>query len=115
MKDDAAVTALTALAHRGRLAVLRLLVRAGDNGLASGEIARQLDMVPQTLSGNLNILAQAGLIEASRRGRFIIYTAQFDVIRGLVGFLMDDCCAGVFTSEVAADADCCEILDAPGQ
>lgn len=112
MKDDAAVTVFTALAHPGRLAVLRLLVRAGDNGLASGEIARQLAMVPQTLSGNLNVLAQAGLIEPSRRGRFIIYTAQYDVIRALLGFLMDDCCAGVFTSEVVAGDGCCEAVDA---
>lgn len=107
MKDDAAVTALTALAHHGRLAVLRLLVRAGDNGLASGEIARQLDMVPQTLSGNLNILAQAGLVAASRQGRFIIYTAQYEVIRALLGFLMDDCCAGVFTSDI----DCGAVIE----
>lgn len=94
MDGDAAVAALSALAHPGRLAVFRLLVRAGESGMASGEIARKTGHVPQTLSGNLNILGHAGLVSSRREGRSIIYTASYDRMTRLLGFLMEDCCAG---------------------
>lgn len=100
MNADAAVAALSALAHRGRLDVFRLLVRAGKDGMASGEIARATGHVPQTLSGNLNILGHAGLVSSRREGRSIIYTANYDRMTGLLGFLMEDCCAG--KSEICA-------------
>ena len=63
MESPAAVTALSALAHASRLEVFRLLVRAGPDGMAAGEIARATDSLPNTLSANLNILAGAGLVE----------------------------------------------------
>jgi DNA-binding transcriptional ArsR family regulator len=94
MEMQTAVGALGALAHAGRLEVFRLLVRAGPEGLAAGEIARATGSLPNTLSTNLNILAAAGLVSARREGRSIIYTAGYDAMRELLAFLVEDCCAG---------------------
>ncbi|PJI89695.1 ArsR/SmtB family transcription factor [Sphingomonas koreensis] len=89
-----AVAALSALAHEARLAVFRMLVQAGPEGLAAGEIARRLDVPPNTLSSNLNILSHADLIESRRDGRSIIYTARYANMTELLEFLMQDCCDG---------------------
>jgi DNA-binding transcriptional ArsR family regulator len=94
MQLPVAVEALSALAHGGRLAVFRLLVRAGPEGLPAGEIAREIGVLPNTLSSNLTILGNAGLVRSRREGRSIIYAADYDRMRSLLGFLMDDCCAG---------------------
>jgi len=94
MKVDAAVDALSALAHEGRLAVFRLLVKAGREGLAAGDIARKLDTQPNTMSAQLLILSNAGLISARREGRSIIYAADFDRMSELLQFLTKDCCGG---------------------
>jgi len=94
MESNSAVTALSALAHEGRLEIFRLLVRAGDGGMAAGEIARATGVLPNTLSSNLNILSGAGLVTSRRAGRSIIYTAAYDRMRDLLAFLMEDCCAG---------------------
>jgi len=94
MEKATAIEALGALAHEGRLDVFRLLVRAGPDGMAAGEIARETGAVPSTLSANLGILGRAGLIAARRAGRSIIYTAAYAQMRDLLGFLMEDCCAG---------------------
>jgi DNA-binding transcriptional ArsR family regulator len=94
MESKAAVASLSALGHEGRLAIFRLLVQAGPAGVAAGEIARRLDSLPNTLSANLNVLSHAGLIVSRREGRSIVYSADFAAMSGLLGFLMDDCCAG---------------------
>jgi ArsR family transcriptional regulator, arsenate/arsenite/antimonite-responsive transcriptional repressor len=94
METSSAVAALSALAHPGRLEVYRLLVRAGDPGMAAGEIARATGSLSNTLSANLNILSGAGLVRSRREGRSIIYTAAYDRMRDLLGFLMEDCCSG---------------------
>lgn len=94
METTAAVAALSALAHEGRLAIFRLLVRAGADGMAAGEIARAMDVLPNTLSNNLSILSNAGLAASRRDGRSIIYTADYAAMSRLLGFLMEDCCAG---------------------
>jgi ArsR family transcriptional regulator len=94
METNNAVAALSALAHPGRLEIFRLLVRAGDPGMAAGEIARATGVLPNTLSTNLNILSGAGLVISRREGRSIIYTAAYDRMRELLAFLMEDCCAG---------------------
>lgn len=94
MEISLAVSSLAALAHDGRLSVFRLLVQAGPEGVAAGDIARRLDVLPNTLSANLNILNRAGLIGSRRIGRSIIYTANYDAMRELLAFLMEDCCAG---------------------
>jgi len=112
MQIPTAVEALSALAHASRLAVFRLLVRAGPEGLRAGEIAREVGALPNTLSSHLTILAHAGLIRSRRDGRAILYSADYDGMRALLGFLMDDCCAGRPEicgplAELAAEAKCC--------
>lgn len=94
MQLPTAVEALSALAHASRLAVFRLLVRAGAEGMAAGEIAREIGVLPNTLSSHLTILDQAGLVQARREGRSIIYSADYARMRDLLGFLVADCCAG---------------------
>ena len=116
METTSAVAALSALAHEGRLEIFRLLVRAGPGGLAAGEIARTTGALPNTLSFNLNILTAASLTTSRRAGRSIIYAAAYDNMRGLLAFLMEDCCGGNATicaplAEVVSR--CCEAEGQP--
>ncbi|MDB5455667.1 MAG: putative transcriptional regulator, ArsR family [Caulobacter sp.] len=90
----AAIACLSALAHEGRLAVFRLLVQAGPDGLAAGEIARRLEVLPNTLSANLAILGHAGLTQSRRDGRSILHAARYPAMVDLLGFLTEDCCGG---------------------
>jgi len=94
MEPAAAVEALSALAHPGRLAVFRLLVRAGAAGLSAGDVARGVGALPNTLSANLTILGHAQLVQSRREGRSIIYTADYERMGQLLGFLLEDCCNG---------------------
>ena len=112
LKTDLAVEALSALAHEGRLSIFRLLVRAGTDGVAAGDISRTLDILPNTLSASLTILAQAGLVKSRREGRSIIYSADYARMSKLLGYLMEDCCNGNATIcapiiEIAKRAACC--------
>ena len=100
MEMKNAVAALSALAHEGRLNAFRLLVRAGKEGIAAGELARTLEVAPNTLSSNLGILSNAGLIEGRRAGKSVIYSVRYRDTTGLLQFLMEDCCAG--SSEICA-------------
>jgi ArsR family transcriptional regulator len=92
--SSSAVAALSALAHPGRLDVFRLLVRAGPEGMAAGDIARTTGSLPNTLSANLNILVGAGLASPRRDGRSIIYAAGYERMGELLAFLLEDCCGG---------------------
>ncbi len=94
MDDQAAISALSALAQPTRLEVFRWLVAAHPTGLPAGEIARLLDVPHNTLSAHLAVLARADLISAHRAGRTIRYRAELDGVRALVAFLTGDCCAG---------------------
>jgi DNA-binding transcriptional ArsR family regulator len=94
MESKAAAAMLSALGHEGRLAIFRLLVKAGADGVAAGEIARTLDVLPNTLSANLSVLSHAGLLTSRREGRSILYAADFEAMSGMLGFLMEDCCGG---------------------
>jgi ArsR family transcriptional regulator len=89
-----ALTGLSALAHDGRLAIFRLLVKAGPDGMAAGDIARRLATAPNTMSAQLLVLSNAGLIRARREGRSIIYAVDFDRMGALLLFLTKDCCGG---------------------
>jgi len=89
-----AVAALSALAHPARLSTFRMLVQAGHEGIAAGDIARGQGVPPNTLSANLNILSHADLIESRREGRSIIYSARFESMADLLEYLMEDCCGG---------------------
>jgi ArsR family transcriptional regulator, arsenate/arsenite/antimonite-responsive transcriptional repressor len=94
MQLPTAVEALSALAHGHRLAVFRMLVRAGAEGVAAGEIAREIGVLPNTLSTHLTILGHAGLVLSRRNGRSVIYNADYEGMRDLLDFLVADCCAG---------------------
>jgi len=94
MDIDSATTALTALSHKTRLEAYRLLVNTGSKGMASGEIAERLGVVQNTMSAHLASLKQAGLIHSERESRVIRYFADFHTMRGLLGFLVEDCCGG---------------------
>jgi ArsR family transcriptional regulator len=94
METKNALSQLSALAQEGRLALFRLLVKAGHEAMAAGDIASVLGVPANTLSAQLNILSQAGLVEGARRGRSIIYSAKYESISELIVFLMEDCCQG---------------------
>ena len=94
MEIKNAVAGLSALAHEGRLTVFRMLVQAGPTGIAAGEIARRMEVPPNTLSANLTILSHAGLIDSRREGRSVIYTAKYENMTDLLEYLMKDCCGG---------------------
>jgi len=108
MEMNAAIESLDALAHDTRLGVLRLLVRAGPAGLPAGEIAEALGARQNTLSSHLNKLQHAGMVTSERNGRHIIYFANFDAIRSLIVYLLEDCCAGndAVCKPVAASITC---------
>lgn len=93
MDNIAAIAALGALAQVTRLDVFRLLVRHEPEGLAAGEIARQLDVPQNTMSAHLGILARAGIVRSERHSRSIIYRADLSSLRALTLFLVKDCCA----------------------
>ncbi len=89
-----AIGNLQSLAQETRLGVFRLLVRAGSGGMPAGVISARMRVPAATMSFHLGHLARAGLITASRDGRSIIYAANFDAMRRLLDFLMEDCCQG---------------------
>ncbi|NML34384.1 ArsR/SmtB family transcription factor [Paraburkholderia antibiotica] len=100
-----AVRALGALAHESRLAIFRQLVVAGPEGMAAGDIAQALGISPSGLSFHLKDLTHAGLASPRQEGRFVIYTANFDAMTSLLGFLTENCCAGAPCS-ANARSDC---------
>ncbi len=89
-----ALSAFSALSQPTRLDVFRLLIGAGDDGLLAGEIGDQLNVRQNTMSANLSVLLNAGLVRNRREGRAIRYFVDFDTLRGLLAFLMQDCCGG---------------------
>jgi len=100
------VKALAALAQETRLAVFRLLVEQGPAGLTPGVIAERLELAPATLSFHLKELANAGLIRARQESRFIHYSADFEAMNGLVGYLTENCCSAGGSCETVCAADC---------
>jgi DNA-binding transcriptional ArsR family regulator len=94
MKISDATQSLAALAQETRLAIFRLLVEAGPDGMNAGAIAEALDLPPATLSFHVAQLARAGLAVSRQEGRFIYYSANFEAMDGLIAFLTDNCCQG---------------------
>jgi ArsR family transcriptional regulator, arsenate/arsenite/antimonite-responsive transcriptional repressor len=94
MQLPKAVEALSALGHASRLAVFRLLVRAGTEGMPAGEIACEVGVLSNTLSTHLTILTHANLIQSRKDGRSVIYSANYAGTGELLAFLVADCCAG---------------------
>ena len=103
LKAKTAIGALGALAQEHRLALFRLLVRAGDKGMAAGAIAEALGVPNSSLSFHLAQLRNAGLIVQERQHRSLIYRANYQAMSALVDYLMENCCAG---AECAAEAAC---------
>jgi len=95
MEKQRIVGALAALAQETRLEVFRLLVEAGPEGLAAGEIGEELGVPAATLSFHLKELKSAGLLCCERDGRSRIYRPDFRAMRDLLGFLTENCCRGV--------------------
>jgi ArsR family transcriptional regulator, arsenate/arsenite/antimonite-responsive transcriptional repressor len=94
MKPDQVVKALAALAQPTRLAIYRLLVVSGPDGLAAGQVAEKLKVAPATLSFHFKTLSHAGLVESKQDGRFIYYAANFAVMNGMLDYLTENCCGG---------------------
>jgi DNA-binding transcriptional ArsR family regulator len=104
MESKQAVTALASLAQPSRLAVYRLLVQAGPDGVSPGTLSDRLDIPAPTLSFHLKALSHAGLIDDRREGRNIFYTANYAHMNALVDFLTDNCCGGQSCKPRAAPA-----------
>ena len=96
-----AVTALASLAQEHRLGLFRLLVQAGPDGMAAGALAEALGVPNSSLSFHLAHLTRAGLIGQRREGRSLIYTANYDAMNALVGFLTENCCGGASCTPAA--------------
>jgi DNA-binding transcriptional ArsR family regulator len=94
MKEKDAVAAFSALSQETRLAILRRLVREGRDGLPAGQIAEAVNVSPSNLSFHLKEMERAGLVEARREARSIIYSAAYEGLRDLIAYLMKDCCGG---------------------
>jgi ArsR family transcriptional regulator, arsenate/arsenite/antimonite-responsive transcriptional repressor len=94
MKNADAVASLAALAQDSRLDVFRLLVQAGPDGLAAGDVAAKLKLAPNTLTFHFDRLRDAGLVTVRREGRSMIYAARFETMNELLGYLTENCCQG---------------------
>src|SRR5271155_5100167 len=94
MKKPDVLTALAALAQDNRLDIFRLLVQAGPDGMAAGQVAEKLGLAPNTLTFHFDRLRVAGLVTVRRDGRSMIYAARFETMNGLLGFLTENCCQG---------------------
>jgi ArsR family transcriptional regulator, arsenate/arsenite/antimonite-responsive transcriptional repressor len=93
MRTSSVIAALSALAHDHRLAIYRLLVERGPQGLAAGAIGEQVGLLPSTLTFHLQNLQRAGLIAQQRISRQLIYSADFDAMNGLITYLTENCCS----------------------
>ena len=102
MEKTDAVAALAALAQDNRLDVFRLLVQAGPDGMPAGAVAEALDLAPNTLTFHFDRLRTAGLVNARRDGRSIIYAARFEAMNALLAFLTENCCQGASTVRTGA-------------
>lgn len=94
MESKVAVGALAALAQDSRLEVYRLLVQAGPEGMAASDIAQALAIPANTLSFHLKTLSHAGLVHSRQESRFIYYSANYEQMSALLGFLTENCCGG---------------------
>lgn len=109
MKSDQVVKALGALAQESRLAAFRLLVKRGPDGYSPGELAEKLGIPAPTLSFHLKELQHAQLVLSRREGRFLYYSANFETMNGVLGFLNENCCS---LSDQACDTQCKPVTSA---
>lgn len=102
MLAENVIRALSALAQDHRLAAFRLLVQAGEQGVAAGVLAEKLDIPPSSMSFHLAQLTNAGLVSQRRESRSIIYCADYAAMNGLMAYLTENCCGGIDCAEDAA-------------
>src|SRR5690349_7763857 len=106
MEMENAVLALEALAQNSRLGIFRLLVSAGDGGLAAGQIAEEMDLPNATLSFHLSQLKNAGLLKCERQSRSLIYSADYEAMTALLSFLTENCCGGKIAQCIPVSGIC---------
>jgi DNA-binding transcriptional ArsR family regulator len=94
MNQAIAIKCLAAIAHDGRLSIMRRLIKAGPAGMSSGVLAKAENINATTASAQLLVLSNTGLVSANRSGKRVIYQARYDSFQQLISFLMEDCCAG---------------------
>jgi ArsR family transcriptional regulator, arsenate/arsenite/antimonite-responsive transcriptional repressor len=94
LTEAEAAEGFAALGNRARLRLLRLLVRAGGEGMTVGDAGRRTDMPASTLAHHLAALVRAGLVTQEKRGREVICTAEYRAIKGAADYLTENCCAG---------------------
>ena len=112
LSETAVISALSAIAQSGRLAIFRALVQAGPTGLAAGKISDITGIAPSSLSFHLKELSHAQMVSAVTQGRFVIYSANFDTMNQVLAYLTANCCAGV-GCELEAASPCCPPLGEP--
>jgi DNA-binding transcriptional ArsR family regulator len=105
MENKTAVTTLSALAQESRLTIFRRLVQAGSEGMAAGKISETTGIPPSSLSFHLKEMSYAGLVNSRQESRYIIYSANFKVMNELLGYLTENCCAGV---PCGVEIPCCD-------
>jgi ArsR family transcriptional regulator, arsenate/arsenite/antimonite-responsive transcriptional repressor len=117
MEERQALLSFAALSQETRLGIVRTLVVAGPDGMASGAIAEQLGVTPSNISFHLKELERAGLVVQRRESRSVVYSASYDVLAGLVKFLMEDCCLGhpAVRAPLGAADPCCPSSTASAQ
>jgi ArsR family transcriptional regulator len=94
MNDKQVIAALSALAQESRLGIFRILVQCGPEGMAASKIGDLLSISPSSMSFHLKELTHAGLIYSRNESRYVIYSANFEAMNGVVGFLTENCCGG---------------------
>ena len=104
MEKKNAVAALASLAQSSRLDIFRLLVQAGPEGLSAGKIGEAVGILPSSLSFHLKELGIGSMVTSRQEGRYVIYTANFDTMNGLLVFLTENCCDGNACSAVPVPA-----------
>lgn len=111
-----AIIMFDALSQETRLCAFRMLVKVGPEGLPAGALSEELEIPHNTMSFHLNHLSNAGIVTSQKKGRSVIYSANFDVVRDLIGFMVKDCCSVEFASiredkkkgcSIIELADCC--------
>jgi ArsR family transcriptional regulator, arsenate/arsenite/antimonite-responsive transcriptional repressor len=101
LHEAQAADSFAALGNRARLCLLRLLVRAGPDGLNVSDVGRLMKMPASTLAHHLTAVVRAGLVSQARRGREVICTADYSAIQAVAAYLTEECCAGVTETESA--------------
>lgn len=111
MDIQEAIIMFDALSQETRLGVFRLLVKAGQKGLPAGALSENLGTPHNTMSFHLNHLSNAGIVTSRKEGRSVIYSANFEVVRDLIGFMVKDCCSEEFANIREDKKKGCSIIE----